>query len=77
MRNNIFEKIGPYVAFATPPGCHQWPKNIQQFIYAVCDIADVRALEFTLIGSNIRVDKDSLRPGELSYPAMIAEMSKF
>ena len=43
----------------------------------MCDIADVRALEFTLIGSNVRVDRDSLRPCELSYPAMIAEMSKF
>ena len=65
MRDNIFEKIGSYVAFVTPPGYQQWPKNIQQFVYAVCDIADVRALEFSLIGSNIRVDRDSLRPGEL------------
>ena len=76
-RREIEQKVGSYVGFVTPPGFRQWPRNMQQFAYAISVVAYNKGTEFAIVGANIRIDKLSLRPCELSHPALIAEISKF
>ena len=75
-RGEIETKVGSYVGFVTPPGFRQWPRNLQQFAYAISVVAYNKGIEFAIVGANIRVDELSLQPCELSYPALIAEISK-
>ena len=73
----IATNLGSHTAFATPPGFRQWPRNIQQFMYVVEWVTYNKGLDFSICGANIRVDRFTFRPCELSYPAMFAEFSKY
>ena len=76
LTRNLHSRIGVLTAFTTPPGLQQWSTTLQQFVYAVYEVCQARRLNFGICGSNIRVDQNTLRPTRLSYPAVIAEMSK-
>ena len=52
-------------------------RHMQQFAYAVSVVTFNKGIEFAIVGANIRIDNFTLRATELSYPAVIAEISKF
>ena len=51
--------------------------NLQQFAYAGTWVTSNRGIESVISSANLRIDRRTLRPCELSYPAMLAEMSKW
>ena len=69
-------KLNVSTIFTTPPGFHQWNLNFQQFAYAVTWVTNNRGIDIVITGANLRIDRTTLRPCELSYPAMLAEMYK-
>ena len=66
VKNEIRAKVGSHTAFTTPPGFRQWPRNLQQFVYAVNWETIHKGIDFAICGANIRVDRTTLRPCELS-----------
>ena len=62
--------------FHFSPGFRPWPTNWQQFPYAVTWVTCNQEIEFVISGAKLRIDKTTLRLYELTYPAMLSEMSK-
>ena len=62
--------------FMSPPGYVYLPRTLQQFLYLVTEAAFARDLPFYIVAPNLRINNNSWRPCEASYPAFIAEVSK-
>ena len=62
--------------FMSPPGYVYLPRTLQQFLYLVTEAAYARDLPFYIVAPNLRINNNSWRPCEASYPAFIAEVSK-
>ena len=64
------------VVFVSPPGYVYLPKPLQQLLYLVSEASYSQNLSFYIIAPNLRVSATTWRPGENSYSAFLAEISK-
>ena len=80
MRNVIrrVQRMKPVVGvvFVSPPGYVYLPKPLQQLLYLVSEASYSQNLSFYIIAPNLRVSATTWRPGENSYSAFLAEISK-
>ncbi|MEO1519123.1 MAG: hypothetical protein AAFV95_29425, partial [Bacteroidota bacterium] len=64
-------------AFVLPPGLSAWPARKRDLALLTIKTASARDLHLEVITATMRIDANSLRPCELSYPAVIADISKY
>ena len=70
-------KLKSKAAFVLPPGITTWTARLRDLALMATKIATARNLHLEPIVTTMRVDGESYRPSELSYPAVIADISKY